>query len=375
MKLSVVIPVFNEERTIEKILKKVDAAPLPKGVTKEIVIVDDCSTDNTRSYLEKIRNKRYKILYHEKNQGKGAALRTGYANCTGDIIIVQDADMEYNPREYSSLIEPIINGEADVVYGSRFMGGKPHKVVHFWHMLGNRLLTVISNMLTDLHLTDMETCYKVFKREVIQNIRLQENRFGIEPEVTAKISELVRKDKIKIYEVGISYNNRSYEEGKKIGMKDAFRAVWCMLKYNTTLLAKVIKYVISGIFVALSQFVSMILLVEYFGFNSILLQNIAYAISIEVSIIVGFFLHSIITWGYKFHSTGNFVSKLMSFNLITGISFTVRQGLFYFLLLMGVEYKLNTLIGIFAAIVMNFIGYDKIIFKKQEKLLSGDEAN
>ncbi|MFC1669688.1 glycosyltransferase [Spirochaetota bacterium] len=367
MKLSIVIPVYNEFHTINEILKKVEKAPLQPGVKREIVIVDDYSTDGTRNILDKIKKKNYKIIYHEKNMGKGAALRTGYSNCTGDITIVQDADLEYDPNEYKILIQPIIDGKADVVYGSRFLSSGNHQVNFYWHMLGNKLLTLISNMFTNLHLTDMETCYKVFKREIIQGIKLEEDRFGIEPEVTAKIAKLAREENISIHEVSISYFARSFQEGKKIGMRDAFRAVWCIVKYNTTLLAKLVKYFFNGLIVAVSQFTAMVLFVEYFNFASVFKQNIAYALSIEISIIVGYLLHSTFTWKYRFKSPIDFLIKLFQFNTVTGISFLLRQGLFFVLLSLGMGYKLNTLIGICIAIIINFIGYNKLVFRSGKK--------
>jgi glycosyltransferase involved in cell wall biosynthesis len=196
---------------------------------KEIIIVDDCSTDGTKEILaQKIEPLVDKIVYHEKNKGKGAALRTGISNVTGDIVIIQDADLEYNPKEYTILLEPFLEGKADVVYGSRFMGGKPHRVLYYWHSLGNIFLTTLSNMFTNINLTDMETCYKVFKREIIQSIKIEESRFGFEPEITAKIAKL----RCNIYEVGISYCGRTYKEGKKISWKDGIHAIYCILKYN-----------------------------------------------------------------------------------------------------------------------------------------------
>lgn len=226
MKLSVVIPCFNERDTIRSIVDAVRAAPYPD---KEIIVVDDCSADGTRDILgTEIAPLVDQILYHEHNQGKGAALRTGIRAATGDIVIIQDADLEYDPQEYPSLVEPILNDRADVVFGSRFMGGRPHRVLYFWHRVGNGLLTLLSNMMTNLNLTDMETCYKVFRREIIQSITIEEDRFGFEPEITAKIARL----RCRIYEVGISYYGRTYEEGKKIGWKDGVRAIYCIVRYN-----------------------------------------------------------------------------------------------------------------------------------------------
>jgi len=228
MRLSIVIPCFNETKTIRAIVDAVRAAPTA-GLEKEIVIVDDCSTDGTRDLLRsEIAPLVGQIVYHEKNQGKGAALRTGFAAATGDIVLIQDADLEYDPQEYPRLIKPILDGKADVVFGSRFAGGDAHRVVYFWHMMGNRFLTLASNMCTNLNLTDMETCYKVFRREVVAKIKIEENRFGFEPEITAKVAKL----RVPIYEVGISYYGRTYEEGKKIGWRDGFRALWAILKYN-----------------------------------------------------------------------------------------------------------------------------------------------
>ena len=226
MKLSVVIPCYNEAGTIEKIIDAVLCAPYDD---KEIIIVDDCSTDGTREILkEKIEAKVSLIIYQSSNQGKGAALRQGIQVATGDVIIIQDADLEYDPAEYPKIIQPIIDNKADVVFGSRFMGAEAHRVVYFWHRVGNGLITLISNMCTNLNLTDVETCYKAFRREIIQAIKIEENRFGFEPEITAKIA----KTKCRIYEVGISYYGRTYEEGKKINWKDGFRALYCIVKYN-----------------------------------------------------------------------------------------------------------------------------------------------
>jgi glycosyltransferase involved in cell wall biosynthesis len=226
MKLSVVIPCYNEARTIRQVVDRVRSAPVAE---KEIIIVDDFSRDGTRDVLRtQIAPLVDRIIFHEVNQGKGAALRTGFAAATGDAVVVQDADLEYDPHEYPRLLQPLIDGKADVVFGSRFSGGDAHRVVYFWHMVGNKFLTLLSNMATNINLTDMETGYKVFRREVVQKITIEENRFGFEPEITAKVARL----RVPLYEVGISYYGRTYEEGKKIGWRDGFRAIWAILKYN-----------------------------------------------------------------------------------------------------------------------------------------------
>lgn len=226
IKLSIIVPCFNEIATIESLLMRVADSSL---AIKEIVVVDDFSTDGTRELLKgQLSSLPDKIVFHDRNLGKGAALRSGIKACTGEIILIQDADLEYDPKEYPRLIEPILEDKADVVYGSRFMGGGPHRVLYFWHYVGNRFLTLCSNMTTNLNLTDMETCYKVFRREILDQITIEENRFGFEPEVTAKIAKLG----CRIYEVGISYSGRTYNEGKKIGWRDGFRALWCIAKYG-----------------------------------------------------------------------------------------------------------------------------------------------
>ena len=232
-KLSILIPAYNEERTIHLILDKVLAVELIKGLKKEIILVNDCSTDQTgaaiKNYIEAHPTVSFNYQEHETNKGKGAALHTGIKVASGDYLIIQDADLEYDPEEYNILLQPILDGHADVVYGSRFMGGKPHRILFFWHSLGNQFLTFLSKMFNNLNLTDMETCYKLFRTEHIQSLKLQETRFGFEPEVTAKIAKI--KD-IRFYEVGISYYGRTYDEGKKIGWKDGFRAIYCILKYG-----------------------------------------------------------------------------------------------------------------------------------------------
>ena len=232
-KLSIIIPVFNEGPTVHLILDKVNAVELPNGIQKEILVVNDCSTDHTEAAIQNYQATHPNIpmhyVAHDKNKGKGAAIHTGIALATGQYTLIQDADLEYDPNEYSLLLKPVIDGFADVVYGSRFMGGNAHRVLFFWHTIGNKFLTTLSNVFTNLNLTDMETCYKLFDTGMLKSLQLQEKRFGFEPEVTAKIAKI---KKVRIYEVGISYYGRTYEEGKKINWKDGFRAIFCIIRYG-----------------------------------------------------------------------------------------------------------------------------------------------
>ena len=365
MKLSIVVPVYNEAKTIRSILEVVQAAPLPPEFeSREIVVVNDCSTDGTAGELDAIADTTIRVFHHDVNKGKGAALRTGFQNVTGDVVVIQDADLEYDPNEYGKLLAPIVEGKADVVYGSRFAGGESHRILYYWHSLGNKALTWISNMLSDLNLTDMETCYKVFRREVLEQIAVEENRFGFEPEVTAKVAHLSRTKGVRIYEVGISYYGRTYEEGKKIGLKDAFRALWCVLKFNTTGLAQFIRYGFMGLIVALSQFLTIVGMVELSGIRTLAFENIANAVSIEVSIVVGFLLHSRITWRHRYSGFRELAGKIALFHLVTLASFLVRVGLFYLLSLSGIDYRVNSALGILLAVILNFIGYRRLVFRE-----------
>lgn len=367
------MPVFNEAGTIQNIIEVVERVELPAQVSGlELVIVDDYSTDGTRDILKSYED-RHTVIYHEQNGGKGRALQTGFGAATGDVVVVQDADLEYDPNEYAKLLRPIIEGKADVVYGSRFAGGESHRILYYWHSLGNKALTWLSNMLSDLNLTDMETCYKMFRKPVLDRITVTENRFGIEPEVTAKVAHLARNEGVRIYEVGISYAGRTYEEGKKIGLKDAFRALYCVIKFNTTSLAKFIRYGMNGILVALSQILTITALVELAGFSDLTGQNIANLVSIEVSILVGFYLHRHITWQVKLEGIKERLKALVSFHAVTFVSALIRAGMFYGLSLTGMNYRPNALLGIVVAVILNFLGYDRLVFGKS-KMAVRDES-
>ncbi len=371
MKISIVMPVFNEAATVLKILDAVKIAQL-NGLEREIVIVDDCSIDGTIELLKQIKpDGQVKVLFHEKNMGKGAALRTGIRAITGDVIIIQDADLEYDPQEYQRLINPILHGKADVVYGSRFMGGEPHRVLYFWHSLANTFLTFMSNAFSDLNLTDMETCYKVFRRSVVEDLQIEENRFGFEPEITAKIGDLARRKGLRVYEVGISYYGRTYEDGKKIGWKDALWTFWCIFKYNTSEFAHLMKYLVNGTLVAISYFLLLMTMVELLGMKNVLMQNIANAASSILSLFIAFFLHRNLTWRQKFLGAADSFSSLARFFMASATSTMIRIFAFYMFSLAGVSYKINGLISILTIVVFNFFFYDKFVFlAKQQKVKS-----
>ncbi|MBN2037345.1 MAG: bifunctional glycosyltransferase family 2/GtrA family protein [Chitinispirillaceae bacterium] len=371
MKISIVIPVYNEEKTVMAVVEKVKKAPLySKDAEREIIIVDDCSQDGTADVLLRAADPSLHIVRHDRNRGKGAALRTAFAYCTGDIVIIQDADTEYNPDEYPVLLAPIIDGNADVVYGSRFIGGQRHRVLYFWHSMGNLLLTTLSNAFTDLNLTDMETCYKVMKREVAQRITIEEDRFGFEPEITAKIASLAREENLRIFEVGISYYGRTYHEGKKIGMKDGFRALWCVLKYNDSPLANFVKYTLDGILVAGIQFGMLCGIAELGAIREGLGVNLAHAASIEVSIIAGFLIHYFMTWRVALTRGGAIMRHFLSFHLFNLLPFGVRVVVF-FVLLGSMSYFPAALLSAGIALLFNFWGYNYLLFAPKRKTAKG----
>jgi glycosyltransferase involved in cell wall biosynthesis/SAM-dependent methyltransferase len=369
MRLTVVIPIHNEVKTVAEIVNRVMTVDLPPGIDRDIILVDDYSTDGTGELLQKlvqtsVFKKKLTLIRHEKNQGKGAALRTGFAAATGDFVIVQDADLEYDPAEYSKLLQPILNGQADVVFGSRFMGSEAHRVLYYWHMVANRTLTTFSNMLSDLNLSDMETCYKLFRREVLERFTIEQNRFGVEPEVVAKVGHLARTEGVRVYEMGISYFGRTYAEGKHIGLKDALNALWCIFIFNTSPLATLIRYGLCGILVAAVQYGSAVALLGWNTHPSIVLQNEANLVSTELAILAAFFLHSAVTWRVKYGSLPEKLKSMLTFHLLTAGSVVLRAVVFYGFSLSGMGYRLNILLSILLAVAINFFGYERLVFRR-----------
>lgn len=365
-KLSIIIPCYNEEATLAQVVHTLEKIEFIVPEI-EIVIVDDCSKDRSLEIATGLSQDYHniKVFSHEKNKGKGAALKTGFQSATGDILVVQDADLEYNPEEFNEMLPPILEGKAKVVYGSRYLKGDNHKVLDFAHTMGNRLLTLLSNIFSDIYVTDMETCYKMFTREIIEQIDLKEKKFGVEPEITAKISTLRRKERFGIWEVGISYEGRTYEEGKKIGLKDAFSALRCIVKYNTTFKACLVKYILSGLVVFCSQLLILNGLVFAGDASSESWLNLANLLSIEASILTGFYIHSRFTWRQKYLGLLGQLKQCLNFHAVTAIGAVLRISLFSVMIrYTSLNYNLIAVIGIVVALCTNFFGYNRWVFKK-----------
>lgn len=334
------MPVYNEIATINRIVEAVMAAPLPQGMERELLIVDDCSTDGTRELLAKLPAPGIKIILQDDNKGKGMALRTGFKEASGDIILIQDADLEYDPAQYGELLAPILEGKADAVYGSRFIGGKPHRVLYFWHSIANGLLTILSNAMSDLNLTDMECCYKVFRREVLQGMELEENRFGIEPELTARLGSLCREKGLRVYEVGISYDGRTYAEGKKIGFWDAVRALFCIAAYNDSPFARKVQHAISALTGGAAQFFSLLAIIELLRLANPIFLNAANIMATETAVVTAMALDVAI---FRHHGQRLPLLKALLASLIyhaeKAFSMVVRLIIFYYAIDKGLPWQ------------------------------------
>jgi len=366
MKLSVIIPVYNEERTICTLLETVrNVRLLPQIKEVELIVVNDCSNDHTAELINEYAkaHKNIKVFHHVANKGKGAALRTGFAEAEGDLVIVQDADLEYNPNEFNLLLKPIIENNADVVYGSRFAGGESHRVLYYSHTMGNKFLTFLSNLFSDINLTDMETCYKLFKKDIIKNITIEENRFGFEPEITAKTAALCRHKGIKIYEVGISYHGRTYQEGKKIGFIDGVRALWCICRYNTSFLAYLIKYCTTGSFLTLLQTAIIIFFPHNFHFINGHKNISAFFFSTILCLPVIFVLHGLFTWRGRCTKKIEIFPRLPGFLAISFISICLKYCFLFYFPAFSINFILNFIISSMLISIYNFLTYDRIVFK------------
>jgi len=356
-KLSIVIPCFNEEKTLHKCIERVSEIA-DSSLSLEIIIVDDCSSDSSFSIAEELQknNPKIQVFRHDKNQGKGAALRTGFQKATGDFIAVQDADLEYDPKDLKRLLAPLIREEADVVLGSRFLSAGVHRVLYFWHYLGNRFLTFISNMFTDLNLTDMETCYKVFRRDVIQRLQIKENRFGVEPEIVAKVAHM----RLRIFEMGISYHGRTYNEGKKIGVKDGLRALYCILRYNAYRVPIPIQF---ALYLFIGGFSAVVNLVVFLG--------MFYAgLSVTVSAPVAFFTAALVNYLicifilFRHKARWNSSLEVLVYILVVGIVAILDLWITKSLLELGVLPALSKIVATGLALILNFIGRRFFVFSE-----------